>query len=101
LERYETLTVDEPFSKLMSSEVDLGVRARIENPTDPHSLALVSGSRTNANPSSKMYSLSSLVSLQDEDFDMLGEDYLALLSRRFERMYENRMSSRRNSRTCF
>jgi hypothetical protein len=100
-ERYETLTVDGPFSKLMSSEVDLGVRARIENPTDPHSLALVSGSRTNANPSSKMYSLSSLVSLHDEDFDMLGEDYLALLSKRFERMYENRMSSRRNSRTCF
>jgi hypothetical protein len=39
--------------------------------------------------------------LRDEDFDVLGEDDLALLSRRFERMYENRMSSRRNSRTCF
>jgi hypothetical protein len=39
--------------------------------------------------------------LLDEDFDVLGEDGLALLSRRFERMYENRMSSRRNSRTFF
>jgi hypothetical protein len=39
--------------------------------------------------------------MPDEDFDLLGEDDLALLSRRSERMYENRMSSRRNSRTCF
>jgi hypothetical protein len=33
--------------------------------------------------------------------DVLGEDDLALLSRRFERMHENLISSRRNSRTCF
>jgi hypothetical protein len=52
LEKYETLTVDELFSKLKSSEMDRGVRAKIENPTDSHSLALVSGSRTNANMSS-------------------------------------------------
>jgi hypothetical protein len=100
-EKYETLTVDELFSKLKSSEVDRGVRAKIENPTDPHSLALVSGSRTNANMSSRHFSLSSLVSLPDEDFDVLGEDDLALLPIKFERMYENRMSSKRNSRTCF
>jgi hypothetical protein len=48
-EKYETLMVDEPFSKLKSSEVDHGLRAKIENPTDPHSLALVSGTRTNTN----------------------------------------------------
>jgi hypothetical protein len=48
-EKYETLTVDELFSKLKSYEVDRGVRAKIESPTDPHSLALVSSSRTNAN----------------------------------------------------
>jgi hypothetical protein len=47
-EKYETLTVDELFSKLKSSEVDRGVRAKIEDPTDPHCLDLVSGSRTNA-----------------------------------------------------
>jgi hypothetical protein len=35
LEKYETLTVDKVFSKLKSSEVDRGVRAKIENPTDP------------------------------------------------------------------
>jgi hypothetical protein len=55
LEKYETLTVDELFSKLKSSEVDRGVCAKIENPTDPHSLALVSGLRTNANMSLKHF----------------------------------------------
>jgi hypothetical protein len=54
-EKYETLTVDELFAKLKSSEVDHGARAKIENPTDPHSLALVSGSRTNANMSSRQF----------------------------------------------
>jgi hypothetical protein len=42
-EKYVTLMVDELFSKLKSSGLDHGVRAKIENPTDPHSLALVSG----------------------------------------------------------
>jgi hypothetical protein len=40
------------------------------------------------------------MSLPDEEFDMLGEDELALLTRRFERMHENRVKSRRNTRTC-
>jgi hypothetical protein len=30
-----------------------------------------------------------LVSMPDEEFDVLGEEDLALLSRRFERMYTN------------
>jgi hypothetical protein len=99
-EKYVTLTVDELFSKLKSSEVDRGVCAKIENPTDPHSLALVSGSRTNANMSSRQFSLSCHVSMQDEEFDMLGEEDLALLSRRFERMYTNRKNARRSSGMC-
>jgi hypothetical protein len=81
-EKYETLMVDELFSKLKSSEVDRGVCAKIENLTDPHSLALVSGSRTNANMSSRQFSLSCLVSMPDEEFDVLGEEDLALLRRR-------------------
>jgi hypothetical protein len=73
------------------------VRAKIENPTDPHSLALVSGSRTNANMSSRQFSLSCLVSMPYEEFDVLGEEDLALLSRRFKRMYTNRKNARRSS----
>jgi hypothetical protein len=56
--------VDELFSKLKSFEVDRGVRAKIENPTNTHSLALVSGSRTNANMSSRHFSLSCLCPCQ-------------------------------------
>jgi hypothetical protein len=100
-EKYETLTVDELFFKLKSSEVDRGVRAKIENLTDPHSLALVSGSRTNANMSSRQFSLSCLVSMLDEEFDMLGEEDLTLLSRRFERMYTNRKNARRSLGMCY
>jgi hypothetical protein len=41
------------------------------------------------------------MSFPDEEFDMIGEDELALLTRRFERMHENRVNSRRNTRLCF
>jgi hypothetical protein len=102
-EKYDTLTVKELFSKLKSAEVDRGMTANIEGPTDSHSLSLVGGSKekSNANPSTKMFSLSTLMSLPDEEFDVLGEDELALLTRRFERMHENRVNSRRNTRTFF
>jgi hypothetical protein len=40
-DNYETLTVDELFSDLKSSEVDHGVRGMIESPTDPHRLSLL------------------------------------------------------------
>jgi hypothetical protein len=48
-----------------------------------------------------MFSLSSLISMLDEEFNVLGEDELALLTRRFERLLENRVNMRRNMRTCF
>jgi hypothetical protein len=37
----------------------------------------------------------------DEEFDVLGEEDLALLSRRFERMYMNRKNARRSSGMCY
>jgi hypothetical protein len=103
LEKYDTLTVNELFSKLKSAEVDRGMTAKIEGPTDSHSLSLIGGlkGKSNANPSTRMFSLSSLMSVPDEEFDMLGEDELALLPRRFERLHENRVNMRRNTRTCF
>jgi hypothetical protein len=41
------------------------------------------------------------MSSPDEEFDVLGEDELALLTRWFERMHVNRVNTRRNTRTCF
>jgi hypothetical protein len=102
-EKYDTLTVNELFSKLKSAEVDRGMTAKLERPTDSHSLALVGGSKgkANTNPSTRMFSLSSLMSMPDEKFDVLGEDELALLMRRFERLHESRVNKKRNTRTCF
>jgi hypothetical protein len=101
--KYDTLTVNELFSKLNSAEVDRGMTAKLEGPTDSHSLALVGGSKgkANTNPSTRMFSLSSLVSMPDEEFDVLGEDELALLTRRFGRLHENWVNMRRNTMTCF
>jgi hypothetical protein len=39
--------------------------------------------------------------MPDEEFDVLGEDELALLTRSFKRLHENRVNMRRNTRTCF
>jgi hypothetical protein len=102
-EKYDTLTVKELFSKLKSAEVDRGMTSNIEGPTDSHSLTLIGGSKgkSNANASTRMFSLSSLMSVPYEEFDVLGEDELALLTRRFERLHENRVNMRRNTRTFF
>jgi hypothetical protein len=102
-EKYDTLMVHDLFSKLKSAEVDKGMTTTIDGPTDSHSLALVGGSKgkANTNPSTRMFSLSSLMSTPDEEFDMLGEDELVLLTSRFERLHENRVNMRRNTWTCF
>jgi hypothetical protein len=39
--------------------------------------------------------------MPDEEFDVLGEGELALLTGRFNRLHENWMDMRRNTRTCF
>jgi hypothetical protein len=102
-EKYTTLIVNELFSKPKSAEVDRDLIAHLESPTDSHSLALVDGrvAKSNVNTSSKMYSLSSVMPLPDDEFDVLREDELALLTRWFERLHENWVNTRRTTRTCF
>jgi hypothetical protein len=39
--------------------------------------------------------------MPDQEFDLLGEDELALLSRRFERPHVNWVNMQSNTRTCF
>jgi hypothetical protein len=39
--------------------------------------------------------------MPDEEFDVLGEEDLALLSRQFERMYMNWKNARRSSGMCY
>jgi hypothetical protein len=85
-EKYDTLTMNELFSKLKWAEVYRGMTAKIEGLTDSQSLALIGGSKgkSNSNPSTRMFSLSSVMTMPDEEFDVLGEDELALLTTRFE-----------------
>jgi hypothetical protein len=65
-EKCTTLTVNKLFSKLKSAKVDRGLAAYLESSTDSRSLALTDGkvTKSNANASSRMYSLSSLMSFQ-------------------------------------
>jgi hypothetical protein len=95
--------VNELFSKLKSAEVDRGMTAKLEGPNHSHSLALVGGSKgkANTNPSTRMFSLSSLMSIPDEEFDVLREDEMALLMRRFKRLHKDRVNTRKTTRTCF
>jgi hypothetical protein len=98
-EKYDTLTMNELFSKHKSTEVDRGMTAKIEGLTNLHSLALIGGSngKSNANPSTRMFSLSSLMSVLDEEFDVLREDEVALPTRRFERPTAPRRSRTRTA----
>jgi hypothetical protein len=100
--QYFTIELDDFFSKLKSSEVDKKLQSKHEGSTD-HSLALEGGSKgkANTNPSYQQFSLSSLISIPDEEFNVLGEEELALLSRRFDRLHENRRNARRSSGTCY
>jgi hypothetical protein len=100
--QYLTIELDDLFSKLKSAEVDRKLQSKHEGSTD-HSLALVGGSKgkANTNPSCRQFSLSSLMSIPDDEFDVLSKEGLALLSRRFDRLHENRRNARRSSGTCY
>jgi hypothetical protein len=97
-----TIELDDPFFKLKSAEVDRKLQSMHEGSTD-HSLALVGGSKSkaNTNPSCRQFSLSSLMSIPDDEFNVLSEEELALLSRRFDRLHENQRNARRSSGTCY
>lgn len=104
---YDTLTVDELFSKLKAAEIDQATHAKIRNPTSP-SMALVSGNGGNGapsspNPSQLSFSLSSLVTVTEEQLEVLGDDELALVINRFSWFHNNQMNRRRGGRKegCF
>ncbi|CAN6237536.1 unnamed protein product [Urochloa humidicola] len=99
---YETLTLDELFSKLKATEVDIKLRAKHESSTsDPHSLALMtSPSLASTNSTHGSFALSALLSVTEDQLDGLGDDELALVTRKFMRFNDNRVRRRKNN-TCF
>jgi hypothetical protein len=102
---YDTLTVDELFSKLKASEVDKLSRARVENPAQK-SVAFLAGPAdsacTNPNPTSGGFALASMVSVTEEQLETLGDHELALIITKFQRVYNNRKSRGRGGQVgCF
>jgi hypothetical protein len=81
---YDTLTMDELFSKLKSTKIDYQTQAKIKNPS-ALTMALVSGngSSCSANSSQISFVLSSLVSVTEEQMEALANDELALVINRF------------------
>src|SRR5579883_1737689 len=88
---YETLTLEDLYSKLRSTEIDIKSRAKLESPPAPsHATALVSGSRASStNPVLGAFSLSALLSVSDEQIDELDDEELALITKRFVRFNDN------------
>jgi hypothetical protein len=68
---YEILTVDELFSKLKFTVIDHHTQAKIENPGAP-TMALVYGGGSPSNPSPAIFSLSSLLTITEEQVESLG-----------------------------
>jgi hypothetical protein len=91
---YETLTMDELFSKLKSIEIDHQTRAKIENPGAP-TMALVFGGGSATNSPPAMFALFSFLSIIEEQVESLADEELTLVASRFTRFHNNRMSRRR------
>jgi hypothetical protein len=95
---YDTLTCDELFSKLKSTEIAKAARIGLGNPLSQN-MVLVSGSGGGnqsatgfscANTSSSGFALSSLVSVTEEQVNTLDNEDLALIVKKFTRFYNNR-----------
>jgi hypothetical protein len=87
---YETLTVDELFSKLKSTMIDHQTKAKIENPGAP-TMALVSEGGSSSNPSPGMFALLTII---EEQVESLEDEELALVASRFTRFHNNRQNLR-------
>ena len=97
---YETLTLEDLYSKLRSKEIDIKSRAKLESPPT-HNTALVSDTRFySSNPSLGAFSLSSLLSVSEGQVDELEDEELALITKRFMRFNDNRRFRRKNN-NCF
>jgi len=101
---YETLSTNELFSKLKSTEVDIQLRTKHEgHAKDPNSLALVtsSGQAANANSRPSAFALSALLSVTEEQLEEIGDDELALFAKKIKRFSNNRKERWRSKNTCF
>ncbi|WVZ76986.1 hypothetical protein U9M48_024891 [Paspalum notatum var. saurae] len=99
---YDTIEVEALYSKLKATEVDYKMRDSLAC-IGSKSLALATpSSESVTNPMLHNFSFSALMSVTEEQLATLGDDDLCLVSSRFQRAYDNRMSKKRGERPkCF
>ncbi|WVZ89413.1 hypothetical protein U9M48_035825 [Paspalum notatum var. saurae] len=99
---YDMIGVEALYSKLKATEVDYKMRDSLAC-TSSKSLALATpSSESVTNPILHNFSFSALMSVTEEQLATLGDDELCLVSSRFQRAYDNRMSKKRGERPkCF
>ncbi|WVZ97110.1 hypothetical protein U9M48_042667 [Paspalum notatum var. saurae] len=99
---YDTIGVEALYSKLKAIEVDYKMRDFLAC-TGSKSRALATlSSESVTNPMLHNFSFSALMSVTEEQLATLGDDELCLVSSRFQRAYDNRMSKKRGERPkCF
>jgi hypothetical protein len=85
---YVTLIVDELFSILKSTEIDHQTRDKIENPGAPI-MALVSRGGSSSYSSPVMFAFSYLLTITEEQVEILGDEELALIANRFKQFHNN------------
>jgi hypothetical protein len=105
---FATLDTEKLFSKLKSHE--LSRKGRPNHDASFSSKALITGARvgghvanpTNTTDSSALkFLLSSLCAASDEQYEIIPDDEIALLARKFRALHRFRKERRRSSRGCF
>jgi hypothetical protein len=84
---YETLTIDELFSKLRSTEIDNKSRAKLESPFNPTMALFSSLNESFANSSHLCFALSSLYQSSRWRCMVLGDKELALVTNKFKHLH--------------
>jgi hypothetical protein len=91
-QNYKTLTIDELFSKLESTEIDHHTRAEIENPSAPIMALVIGGGFSSANLSLDLFTLSSLLSILEEWVKCLRDEELVPVASQFAQFHNNHMN---------
>lgn len=91
-QNYKTLTIDELFSKLESTEIDHQTRAEIENPSAPIMALVIGGGFSSANLSLDLFTLSSLLSILEEWVKCLRDEELVPVASQFAQFHNNHMN---------
>jgi hypothetical protein len=87
---FETITVDELFSQQKSTEINNQSRAKLEGPSTQIMALVTSPSGSSGNPSPGCFALPSLVSITQGQVEALGDEDLALITKKFKYFYNNR-----------